>query len=83
MHVAILQRGFSDKEHSRCGSCHGDNTFEAFNAIQLSEELVHHAICHPCGVVAPAGRYSVKFIEEQHARRSSARSPAHACRVSL
>jgi len=53
-------------------------TFEAFNAVQFSEQLVHNTICDACRVMAPTGRYGVKLIKEQHAWRSSAGSPAHA-----
>ena len=54
----------------------GFTTFQAFDAIQLGEQLVDHAVCDARGVMAPARRDGVKLVKEQNARRSSAGPPA-------
>ena len=54
-------------------------TFEALDAIQLSEELVDNAIRDACRVVAALWRNSIKLVKEEHAwrrrRRASATQP--------
>ncbi len=54
-------------------------TCEAFNTIQLCEELVDHSVCNPCGVVASLGSNGIKLIKEHHAWCSCLSPPTHQC----
>ena len=53
----------------RCRACRPGPTLQALHPVQLGEELVDHAVCHPCVVVAPPGGQGVKLIEEEDAGR--------------
>ena len=56
----------------------GVATFEALDAVELSQQLVDHPVGDASGVVAPLGRDGVKLVKEEDARRCCRRLPAPA-----
>ncbi len=50
-------------------------TLEALNAVQLSQQLIDHAVCDPSVVMATRRRDGIKLVKEQHARSCSLGTP--------
>lgn len=48
-------------------------TLQSLHPVQLGEELVHHAVCYTCAVVAPSWSQRIKLIEEKNAWLGSLR----------
>mmetsp|Transcript_11801 Transcript_11801/g.53513 ORF Transcript_11801/g.53513 Transcript_11801/m.53513 type:complete len:265 (+) Transcript_11801:1560-2354(+) len=67
------QRGIDEVRPGRRREDH--NPVQPAHAVQLGEELVHHAIRDAGGVVTPPWRDGVKLVEEQRTRRGGG-SPA-------